>query len=259
MNRYFNLFFFFIGLTISCNLTAKDDAFNLNPNDYLIPSHHHVKHFLDKILMESNALKNAKLFARAGFETICLRPRGHLRIARHPDVPGYLFKVYLGNVAGKNSNKFKRLVQRAASAAKVRKIIHKHKMRWITVPDKWLYEIPSRKSVYKKKRALLHKGLPNKKKYLLVVQDMELVSRAESEHAWKHKMTPDILRHLYHILDSGYASIAVTQNIAHTKYGTYSCIDTEFAKRKIKLTKLDRFLSSEMRDEWHKIIRENSK
>ena len=85
----------------------------------------------------------------------------------------------------------------------------------------------------------IEKGLPNRKKYLLVVQDMELVSREESERAWKHKMTPDILRHLYHILDSGYASIAVTQNIAHTKYGTFSCIDTEFGKRKLKLKKLN--------------------
>jgi len=234
-------------LLILPNLHAEGEHISLNPKHYLIAEDSHVKLVLDRLLTGTDALKNQKSFDKAGFVTLCFRSKGSLRVAKHPELPGLLLKVYLDDTSIAKNYKYKCLARRAAIATEVRKLIQKHNMKHITVPGKWLYEIPTQQPA----------EAQAKKRYLLVVEDMQLVKRKKSDRAWKKEITPAILREVYHILKAGYTSLAVSQNIPYTKKKTFSCIDTEYAKREFDLLKINKFLSPKMRRAWKKIVEEH--
>jgi hypothetical protein len=121
------------------------------------------------------------------------------------------------------------------SAEKIRQKIKKEKMRYFTVPDKWLYKVSK------------------KKYYILVVQDMQLVSHQESEEAWREKVTKRHLQELYRLEKQGYTSVEIAQNIPYTRRGKFSCIDTEYSKRTLPLARVKDFLSPRNKQVWDSI------
>lgn len=214
----------------------------LNPKPYELPGRSPLRKTLNAIFNDPNCMKNENAFKKAGFKTLFFRKKGSLRVASHPDLKGYLFKLYLEDEVGSwMPERQNRLTQRCVSAAQIRKRIKKEKMKFFTVPDKWLYKVPKRNY------------------YVLVVQDMKLTSRKKSEKAWKKKITVEHLHELYHILNDGYASLAITQNIAYTKKGTFACIDTEFGKRKFDMSRIMNKLSPSIRWTWDSILMEHDK
>ena len=65
-----------------------------------------------------------------------------MRVATHPSVPQYLFKVYF--VDERRCEREKRqgwegFVNRCRSAEKIRRIIRECGLRYFQVPDKWLF------------------------------------------------------------------------------------------------------------------------
>lgn len=220
--------------------THNRQELSTNINSYYLPDTHKLKPILDSIFTKKSILKCKKSFIEAGFKTISLRWRGSLRVAKHPLVKGYLFKMYLRSETPFSlSNCNQRLVQRCKSATIVRKIIERHQIQHFTVPEKWLYKV----NISSGKLA-----------YVLLVQDMRLASKSKCKKAWSNKINRRSLRELYTIFRSGYGSLALLENIPYTKDRNFSFVDVEFSPREFKLNRINRYLSPKLRPVWKKII-----
>ena len=215
----------------------QSKAKNTNPTPYLLPKNHRLQRIVDKLFSNPKVTESPKNFAAAGFKTLYIRPKGALRVARHPSVKGYLFKLYLASESRASKSVWQNsLIQRCVGASAVRKLIKENNLRQITVPEKWLYQLPTRS-----------KGV--EKSYVLIAEDMNLVSHNQSKKMWQ-KASPSLLKELHILLKSGQASIALVQNIPFTKDGKCSCIDTEYAPRRFHLTRAKKFFSPKMQKYW---------
>lgn len=219
---------------------AQED---LNPNHYFLPEKSPLKKILNKIFLNPQVLKNKTTFHAAGFQTVFFRKQtNNLRIAKHPLLPGYLFKLYLKE---ERVLPFQEeqvgLIRRAFIASEIRKIVQQHKLTSITVADKWIYKLPQ------------YKGEKAQTTYVLVVKDMQLAKRSKSEKMWRDKATRAQLRELHHILGAGYASASIVRNIPYTKSKKFACIDTEYSKQQFPLKKLKRHFSRKNKKRWKKI------
>lgn len=215
-------------------------------NPYLIPSDHPAKKALDSIFSKSSVTQNEKALAKAGFITISVRPYSFAVIVKHPDLPGYLQKLYLDSESRKKNGKegWEWLIMRCEGAENIRQLIKNKKIRYFSVPDKWIYPIPD-----------FEKSNQNGQPILLVVSDMNLVSDAESKEAWKSKISCEHLDELYIIISHGFASSHVSWNIPYTKDGKFSCIDTEHPKRKPNYKEIENYLSEEMKRYWKTLVK----
>lgn len=216
---------------------------------HLLPEDHSLKPKLDAIFSKPRVIENEQTFAENGFKTLFAQPQSFIRVAKHPQLPGVLVKVYLDNETRQKENipGWKWLVNRCEGAENIRKLMQKKKFRHFCVPDKWLYPLDS-----------------SRQPVILVVTDMKLVSAEETENAWKTKVTKSHLEELYCILSHGYASCYLINNIPYTKQGKFACIDTEYPKRKVnsgmlKFGKVRECLSPEMQVYWNQLVIQGGK
>lgn len=214
---------------------------------YLLPIYHPAKPILDRLFANGRVTQNADTLAEAGFITVSVRPFSFCMVVKHPDLPGYLLKIYLDSESRIKLRKegWEWLVLRCEGAAKVRDIIRQQNLKHFSVPDKWLYPLP----------AVAGKCA---QPVVLLVTDMNLVSQEETDQVWKTKVTPELLRELYHVLRVGGASCHVGWNIPYTKKGQFSCIDTEHPDRRPNFKAVKQYLSEEMALEWDKIVKKNA-
>lgn len=209
---------------------------------YLLPANHPAKAILDAIFAYNNVLQDEFSFSNAGFITKMITHGSLIHVAVHPALPDYIFKIYLNSQTLPKGEKagWKRLVDRCEGAKNVRKLIQEKKLKHITVPDKWLYIIPTNSFT--------------NQPILLIETNMNLASNDVSNAAWK-KASKDVIDELYCILSHGYASSYIGPNIPYTLNGTFACIDTEYPKRKIKYDYVRNFLSDDMRAYWNSLIK----
>jgi hypothetical protein len=240
-----SLFFFVIFLLVS--LEGYTTPFkrqhtldlSLNPTPYILPKNHHLKRTLDSIFAKGIVLENEKTFSQAGFKTICLKSSSGIRLAQHPLVKGYLFKVYLDSDThhrGMGSwSKQDCLIQRCIGAQKIRTLIETLNFRYFTVPDKWLYKVSS---------------IQKNPSFILVVTHMPIFNVKESKKAWKTKVTKGHLEELFTIMKNGCASGGLALNVPYTKTGKFAFIDTEYPERVFDLPQEKKFFSLEMQAYW---------
>jgi hypothetical protein len=210
---------------------------------YLLPKRHPMKQALDFIFAQNKPLANEEAFMRAGFRVLLSKRSSSTRnayfhLGQHPLVPGYLFKVYLDSEEGLKKNEgWNKLANRCRGAENIRKLIKEKGLRHFVVPDKWLYRVPD-----------------SEQEAVLMVTDMELVSRAECKKAWK-SATKEQLDELYCILSHGLSSTWLLNNIPYTRKGKFACIDTEHPKRRPrKMKQVRHYLSKEMQHYWDHLI-----
>lgn len=217
---------------------------------HLLPETHAIKPVLDAIFSEYGVNKNADSLARAGFVTVSVRPFTFLTVVRHPCLPGYIQKIYLESDQRVKPGKpgWKWLVQRCQGADNIRKLIKAKKLKHFTVPDKWLYPLKAKPKHLQAKSGC---GQP----VILITTDMNLVSQAESEEAWKTKVTYEVLDELYEIISHGLASSHLSWNIPYTNDGTFSCIDTEHPVRKPDYKSVKLYLSKKMGKYWDALVK----
>ncbi len=221
---------------------------------YLLPLDHPIKSTLDTIFSQSRVIENEKSLTDAGFEWIAgPMPLSFIIVARHPQVPGYVFKIYLDSEkrCRKEIPHWQWLARRCAGAFGIRQIIAREKIRFFSVPDKWLYLLP----VYP------HSKEPNPQPVLLVETDMEPVSYEMTQDMWKNNVTRKHLDELYCILKQGFGgngTIFLYENIPFTKRGKFAFTDTEDPRTQLELKHVKRYLSKEMQRYWESLIRENS-
>lgn len=208
---------------------------------YILPENHPAKPALDAIFLSTRATKDEATFQASGFTTLFAKPRSFIRVVRHPSLPGYLLKVYLDSEQRQKRNRtgWERLVFRCEGAEKIRKIIQKRKIKHFQVPGKWLYALPP------------HPGCTSMEQpFLLLVDDMDLVSNGENRAAWKTVITREHLDELYLIITKAGGCSYRPDNIWLTKHGKFAFIDTEYPRQKFDYKSISSYLSDEMRGYW---------
>lgn len=174
----------FLALSLSCFAAALDYP-NLKDNPhidyrmqlqiapYLLPLDHPMKPAIDSIFSQSRVIENERTLVDAGFEIIAgPMPYSFVIVARHPSIPGYVFKIYLDSEirSRKQIPHWKWLYYRCTGAEGIRKIIKRKNIRHFLVPDKWLYVLPPCSSVL------------NPQPIILMETDMEPESREVTEY-----------------------------------------------------------------------------
>ncbi len=215
---------------------------------YLLPESHSIKPILDTIFLHSRPTTNPHTFAKAGFVTLHVQPRSFIRVARHPFLPGYLFKVYLDSELRQKHNRpgWEWLVNRCKGACQVRKALKKISSKYFQVAQKWLYPLPADPSPPIKG----HIWQP----VVLVVQDMNIREDKVSRYAWKHLITKAHLDELYDIIKIGGGSRYRPDNVCYSKNGKLCFIDTEYPGIEKDFTYSRKYFSHEMRLYWDEIV-----
>lgn len=211
---------------------------------YLLPLDHPLKPVVDSIFSRSRVIKNEDTLQKAGFTILFSQKISRIIVASHPKVKGYLFKIYLDSRNVRKGGKvgWQLLTTRCMVAEKIRHIIAQKHIRHFTVADKWLYPLPTG-----------HSG-SHQEPVVLLVKDMHIHNRRESEKAWREGATKAQLQELYAILSQGYGSACLPKNVPYTKDGTFAFIDTEYNKRKIPLHHVLKYTSKKMGAYWRRLV-----
>lgn len=227
-------------------LVSKRMSYLIQP--YILTAQHPAKEGLDELFNSERIITDSKTFTEAGFTILYNKEPGEVKVANHPDFPGYLFKVYFDEDISAGSKQGERcwmnLLKRCASAARMKQFIHENKLLYFTVPDKWLYPLPPKFCSDKS----------SCQPFLLIVEDMQLVSDEKCREAWK-RAGPEVLDELYLILKKGWGSNYLPDNVPFTEKGVFAFIDTEYPHRNISLDRVTRYLSEPMQTYWGAKIR----
>lgn len=227
-------FFTFSGVATAVELATGEAI------DYLLPEDNWLHERMDKIFRDQAVLKDEQSFAKAGFKILRTKGSG-MMVASHSQLPGYLIKAFLTS----NSRAFDDtwMVNRCRGAENVRNVIQEKNLKYIIVPDKWIY-------------------YTSKEDYcvgVLVVTHMKTLSHKESAATWK-KAPKKVIDELYAIVGEGFASIALTSNVSAVKGGKFACLDTEFPdRREFDYKKLKKRLSPESYEHFCNLLKQDEK
>lgn len=215
---------------------------------YLISPAHPAKPVLDQIFLHSRAIANDHSLMNAGFIILFHQPVSHIIVAKHPQMDGYLVKLYLDHETRIKDglSGWEWFARRCEGANNVRNLIQRKHLKFFAVPDKSIYPVPKPDPSYKSQA-------------ILVVTDMQLCSPVETESAWYYNITTAHLDELFCILSHGYASAFLPANMPLTRSGKFACIDTEHPKRKIKYSLARRYINNDMKRYWDKLVASGGK
>lgn len=210
---------------------------------YFLPDDHWLKSRLDSIFETHQVLKSENDFLNAGFKIVCKRASSMI-VAQHDALPGYLIKAYIDSDRNNGESPAKWLFNRCLGVENIRNLVRTKKIKYFTLPDKWIYLLPG------------FDQLNDKNNAILVVTDMKLATPERSKWAWKNRITPRHLDELYCILSHGFASTYLCGNIPYTRKGRFTCIDTEYPYRShLPYHKVSSYLNEEMRAYWEELVR----
>lgn len=234
--------------SFTCSASESNAKIQERITPFLLPFDHPAKNLLDHIFSFSRFTADDQTLLDADFEILSIQPRSYVRILKHPLLPDFLFKAYVDAETRKKKNldSWQWLVKRCEGAAAVRHIIKKKKIKFFTVPDKWIYLLPE---------TLLppDKYSPPPHLALLLVTDMRLASSKECLYAWKHQITKEHLDELYQIISYAKGSSYRPDNIPLTIDGTFAFIDTEYPSHKPDYDSIKSYLCPEMSLYWEKL------
>lgn len=208
---------------------------------YMLPLSHPLKPILDRIFCSGTVLDDEEHVAQAGFIVLQTRPRNPIRIALHPAVDGYLFKLFLNSEVPSYQRPLLQegFIRRCIAAEIIRNLIHTHSMRYFSVPDKWLYETPVSPTT-------------GKSSLVLVVTKMNILSHSKNRQAWHRNVNSRVLKELFILLNRSPISQRFLSNLPYTEEGKFSFIDTE--RHNCSLKKISRFLSKRMQKRWNHML-----
>jgi hypothetical protein len=217
---------------------------------YLIPDDHPIKKKLDRIFSSSRVLQNMETMEAADF--ICLPPQHQTQmiVAKHPELPGYVLKLYLDKQKYyRGKPEYHHWLVRIKGARLIRKYLQRSQYGALfKVPKKWLYLLPDEPSP---------PAHYLRKKFILVAEDMRLYDEKTNEALWgDERVTEDFLKALYKITTTlGLRDSAKPSNCQFSIDGKAAFIDTEVYNRSdgVRYRKLTPFLSESMKVFWYKI------
>jgi hypothetical protein len=213
---------------------------------YLLSEYDELKFKLDEIFNESRVTLNSRTLSDAGFTNVKPRKFSRIVVARHPQFPEYVFKIYLDEQGHKSDEAaLYLLIRRVQGALAVQNCIDKHELHAnFKVPKKRLYLLPE--TPMKKKRH-------SNKQFIIVEEDMNILDKDSNKKAWKSsKITEQSLLGLYYILSEvGLVDCCRIENIPFSEDGKITFIDTEmFGFNSVPARNLKKVLPSNMRRFW---------
>lgn len=216
---------------------------------FLFPENHPIKVKLDSIFSKTRATTSIETFKKAGFKHLPLRKWDNVIVAWHSKLKGHLVKAYLDDQIGIPD--LETLIQRIHGAEKIRTAINEFGyQKMFKVPRKWLYPLPDQPE-----------SLPGlqRKKFIIVEEDMSLVDSYDNEQLWKNSVNKKTLAALFHLLETlGLKDSVYITNIPFSTDGRVAFIDTEhYNKWPVDHNKLLHFLSKKKQKYWNDLIRDS--
>jgi len=237
----------------------KDNSFITNEvrkeiSPFTIPDAHPIKPVLDSIFSKTRVTVSNETIRQAGFTILITKPRSHIRLLQHPDLPEYLLKVTVDSspLTKKNKPDWHWFANRCLGAEKAAKIIKKKRLKYFVVPKKWIYVLPPNPAPPEGDNFL-------RKLVVLLVEDMHLIDKTTNKAKWKTDMTKDILYELYQVMHYGGGSAWRPDNVWFTTSGKLTLIDTEYPDQTAKYGNITKYLSPEMQRYWNKLIKKHEK
>jgi len=209
---------------------------------HFLPANHPIKNNLDNIFQKKHVTSSMKEFEAAGFHALERWRWDKVVVARHPKLMGYLVKAYLDDHVNFNEKIFFWL--RITGAQAIRDTIHSFGYQsHFKVPKKWIYPLPS------------HLTTSQSKHFILVVEDMDLVSNKINKKIWHDEISRERLVAISHMLESlGLADAIHIKNLPFTKDKRNAFIDTEHHHLwPVRLDKISLHLNPEMQRFWIQI------
>lgn len=241
---FFRLFVFLVFFQVLA-VSATDSI----PANFLLPVEHPIKPVLDHIFSSSRALLSLESLEKAGFSFSKPRKFTNLIVARHPAIHGYIFKLYLdAQRYHKDKGEHFFWILRVQGSLLVRQqIIANNLQDFLKVPQKWIYALP--------KNPKPHKGYM-RKNYILVEEDMDLISNEENKALWKSGyVSKELLDAVFLVLrEVGLSDCAKPDNIPFSKDGRVAFIDTQTFGGSVPFNNLTSVLSEENQSYWKLII-----
>ena len=245
----FHKAFFFCLLATHLSLVATKGDLIERIGPYLMPENHPIKTKLDTFFTQSRWTFNEKTMEAGGFLNVHPQKFSRAIVTKHPEFSGYVFKVYLDTQRYYlDLPEGEIWARRAEGANCVREVIERmgvHAM--MKAPVKWIYRLPDQPKV--------PKGyIP--KRFILVQEDMELVSNEENRKLWKSDfITPELLDKVHYVIkEVGLLDCANVNNIPFSVDGKIAFIDTQtHHATKVFWDSLNRHLNEENRRYWKEI------
>lgn len=268
--NHFTKYLFLFGLVLifeNCSLTAHSEKYLLTPPKeeisesfwleifpHLLPEELEIKQQLDDLFGTGSVILNPKTLKAAGFTKNTKRDFSLLVVTKHPNFPGYVFKIYLDDETKKPDEKAQSFfLRRINGALAIQEYIDVNDLgMFFKVPRKWIYPLPVNavgRNINSKKYAY--------KNFILVEEDMDILDEKANIKAWRSSLvTKDFLRGLDGILnDVGLIDCTKLDNIPFCIDGKVAFIDTEsFGHRNIPCKRLTNFLPDHLRSFWKKLI-----
>lgn len=236
------LFFLLLANFVSHNIVA-DQSVDEIIAPYLLPDNHSIKKKLDTIFNKAGILTNRQTMIRKGFSISEARSSTNLYFATHIELKGYIIKVFLDEQKG--VQEWQNWIARITGANIIRDAIEKNKFQnYFKAPKKWIYKYRF--------------AAPEGKQYILVVEDMNLVSYEKNVSYWKSlkHIHYDKLKALYTLVENEglYDSIFI-DNIPFSKDKKIAFVDTEhYHKWPVKLHRIEKYLHPINKKHWSELI-----
>lgn len=218
---------------------------------YFLPVCHPIKRGLDCLFQKQRVTQSQEAFEKAGFAKPKIRKSDNILIGKHPQFKNYILKVFLDTQPV--VNEWEHWIRRIEGAQAIQACITRHDFRHVVVPKKWIYPLPEEPSPPLSLN-------DHRKNFILVAENMYILSTKENLKAFKTHLSPQILDELYVLLiEEGLIDSVFPSNIPFTKTGKLAFVDTEhhYPERCMpydKLNKLTPFLSPSMQHYWLSLI-----
>ena len=216
---------------------------------YFLPEDHKLKAELDKIFSQHNfrVIETLDTLEETGFEVTGTSHTQRLYVLKHKKLNGWIIKIYSDDTPGcKDWDFFIRRCQGANIAKNL--ILQHHAEEQFKAPQKYLYPLPANPAP---------KSKFDRKNFILLAEDMYLVSPQMNRKAWKSKyISAPLLDLLWRIItDGGLSDCLFIDNCPFSEDGRIAFIDTEqFHRWPLYYPKLTGYLSGPMQNHWRHLI-----
>lgn len=217
---------------------------------YILPSNHLIKPLLDAIFLSGRVTQDKKTLVDAGFEILRDQPRSFILVARHPSVPGYLFKLHIDKDLRKKKGKpgWYWFSKRLKGIREIEACIKENNLTLFKTPEKWVYPLPINPSPPGKESY-------KRKNFVLIAEDMNIYNDEENVAMWKTHITRQHLDQIKIIFDTCGGGSLKPRNLPFSYDGKIAFIDTEYPGNKITYSSLNYGLNDEMKEYWREITK----
>ena len=164
---------------------------------------------LSALFRDEDMFDSRRAWSSAGFRVNDLSNNGKIMVASHPSVRGLLFKKYESDLDEKDQTR--NYERRLEGANRLRAFASSHRLSRISVPRKWILELPRPFS---------------RSSHILVAERLDLLSDDPTKAAYR-RIDPNVLAELCVVLFHFRGMDSIAKNLPFVSDGRIGLIDTE--------------------------------